>query len=422
MESRGAGTLTGGVRFWSMAHSLIDPHRHSLLLALLLAGWAVPAVSFAQVPKGSPPADAGTGPGTKPATAGSSRPDSSPDWAGAREGDFVEYSFVAHHPKLPEGTARLSLRLEVLSADAKEVRVALRAGPEAPALLARGLLFAMRRASAPEEQPEAPSTVFGQELTQASERVVVGNAAIVCQRLKEPPTGAAGAPMFSGCAAPGERSLYLGGGTVRYAMSQTDIMNRPYSYSLELTAVGRASPAAGEAPPLAFREGSGYERLSRDPLDTRVEQYTFRTRNGVVQTEAVQWSREEGAERQRGDRVFEGVRLTRMDSSSEETLLEFVYGLVLLSLEEPFPTQGRPAAPKAMKVGTQRVQAWRSLEKWKSAEGEGEHDAMYAWEPWALKDAPVQVRFLPFTSRRSTWPAGNRKEAETYTTRTLRWF
>ena len=240
---------------------------------------------------------------------------------------------------------------------------------------------------------------------------------------KPSPTGASGTPIFSGCAAPAERSLYLGGGTVRYIMIQSGIDGRPYSYSLELTAVGRASPA-GEAPPLAFREGSGYERLWTDPLDTRVEQYTFRTRNGVVQTATVQWSRQEGAERQRGDRVVEGVRLTRIseDPGSDEALIEFVYSLAVLALEEPFPTQGRPATPKAVKVGTQRVQAWRSLEKQKGAEWEEEHEALYAWYPWALKDAPVQVRFLPFTSRQSTWPPGNRKEAETSTTRMLRWF
>jgi hypothetical protein len=157
-------------------------------------------------------------------------------------------------------------------------------------------------------------------------------------------------------------------------------------------------------------------------LDIEVEKHTFHTRNGLVLEEEIHWTKEEGAKPQRNDRVFQGNRLTRMELPGEKTLLEYVWGLIWLSLHEPYPDNGRPAKPTPVTVGGSRVSGWKHSETWKNEEQEGKREAVYAWDPWALKDVPVEARFLPFTSKVTTWAPDNKKEVETEEQRTLRWF
>lgn len=403
-----------------MNPSLIVPGRLPLLLALLLAGASVPATASGPPSNSPPPANAGASPGAKPEAAGSPRPDSPPDWSGAQEGDFVEYSFSAEDGNIPRGSAHLTVGLQVLSVDAKEVRVAVSVSPP-PALFARGLLVSMRRAAPDSEEDEYVPTFYGQGLKEQRDRVFVGDTSFVCQKFGGDVSSSHG-PMFSGCVAPDDRSLYLGGGLVSFSTSLMTIRGRGYSYSLDLIAVGRGPLFSKEIPPLAFREGSGYERFSQSSFDVQLEKHTFHTRNGVVQDEEIHWTKEEGAKPQRNDRVFQGIRLTRMDVRGEKSLLEYVWDLVWLSLHVPYTDDGRPAKPTPVTVGGNRVSGWKHTETWNNEEEEGKRETVYAWDPWALKDAPVEVRFLPFTSKLSTWPPGRKKEVETEEGRTLRWY
>jgi hypothetical protein len=242
--------------------SLIAPGRHPFLLALLIAGATVPAAASGPPPNSPPPANAGASPGAKP--------DSPPDWSGAHEGDFIEYSFSGQDWNIPNGLAHLSVRLEVLSADAKEVRVAVSVTPP-PALFARGLLISMKRGAPDPEEDDYVPTFYGQALKEQRDKVFVGDTAFLCQRSGGDVTSSHG-PGFSGCVAPSDdRSLYLGGGLVSFSTSMMPIRGRGYSYSLDLVAVGRGPVSSKEVPPLAFREGSGYERFSHSSFDTQLE-------------------------------------------------------------------------------------------------------------------------------------------------------
>ncbi|WP_373691678.1 DUF6068 family protein [Hyalangium versicolor] len=358
-------------------------------------------------------------PGEKPAAAETGRPNSPPDWSGAHAGDFIEYSFSASDMNIPSGSAHFRVRLQVLSADAKEVRVAVDVAPSLP-MFERGLLVVMKRAPAGTEEDEALATFYGQALQEERERVVIGDTSIVCQAMGEGITSPHG-PSFSGCTALKEPSLYLGGGLVSFSMGLMTIQGSGYTYQLELQAMGREPVPPREVPPLAFREGSGYERVSQGPLDLSLEKHTFHTRSGLVLEDEILWTYEEGAKPQRGDRVYQGKRLTRMELPREKLLLEYVWDLIWLSLHAPYPDKGRPAASKAMSVAGHRVQTWKFQEKWDEPQSAGEREAVYLWDPWAPADAPVEVRFQPLSSKVTSWDPGRRKEADTEAERTLSW-
>ncbi len=379
--------------------------RAYLLLALLLAGWTAPAL------------------GAEP-----SPPDSPPDWSGAQAGDFIEYLLSAERHSL-HGSRRshralaLTLRIEVLSVHDDHVQVAVHARPEPgrtlPLLWARGLLFSMRRG--PGAAP--PETFFGYPLDTARQRPGAAGRFFLCQKLKAGITSSHG-PHASGCVATSEPALYLGNGVVHFSTSRMGIRADGFSYELRLQTLGRAPPSGQPLPPLAFREGGGYERFTRASGDAWFERSTFRTLNGLVLDEGGSWSKQPGAKRRPDDLVFEGVRLSRATGPSRQPLLEFLYELFLFSLSLPEPSEGPPLEPRMITVGKRSVSARRTVETWEDADNNeaGERETFSAWEPWALEDAPIHVRFLPFFIKSATWPPGHRKQATTHQERTVRWY
>jgi hypothetical protein len=409
------------------------------VLALVVAGCEQspsnppPPVPFALAPvdAGRPVPDAGRPvPDAGRAAAASVFPDSPPDWSGARAGDFIEYH-VSMRESTVRGAARwfgetgLTLRLEVLSADADVVRVAVRARPDEgqtlPALFSRGLLFAMRRTPPGEGPAQPPARPFGYTLEPTRERVSAGGRTWLCQTLKAGHRVIHG-PNASGCIDPAERALYLGGGVVNYSHTMHGIRMEGFSRDVELRAVGNAPPGQ-EVPPLAFKEGGGYERFVRTEHGTWLDTHVFRTANGRVLDEGGEWSRQPGAKRRRNDRVVDGVRLTFESGPSSQSLLEFLFGLVRLSVHEPFPTEALPPAPETLDVGGRPVRARRGLEEWNNAVNNeaGRFETLHAWDPWELEEAPIQVRFLPLVARGSSWRPDEPKRVTTWERRVLRW-